>query len=162
MLDLLLQDFADIIEQERENNWRKGDIIAEGLKKYGKQVIGKFAEIGRISSQTVKVYALVSIAFPEEKRYPDVPWSLYRAVYFKAKKLNIDPIEFLEFALENNMTARDVMRYMSEKSQKKIVKTCQSCNIDVEIKGELQDGATIYCPVCRRDIGVVFLEGHMY
>lgn len=162
MLDEYLQKFADILEMERENSWEKGDIIAECIRRYGKDVIGKFAEVGRVSKQTIKVYALVSLVFPQDKRYPDVAWSLYRAVYFKAKKLNMDPIELLEFALQNNMTARDVMRYKSEPKIQNMKRFCPACDIEVEIKGNIKEGSTIYCPICRRDIGVVFLEEHLF
>ena len=92
---------AELFTANRATNWALDDASAELVRKYGRKVIGDIAEIGRYKGawrQLIKV----SMTFPEDKRYPDVDWSLYRAVLNASgpKRLNQDPLEVLEFVLE--------------------------------------------------------------
>lgn len=161
-LEEYLQSFANILEEERTANWKKGDILLEAIVRYGKDVLGKFAEISYYSEKTLKIYASISSAFPKESRYSDVPWSIYRAVYFKARKLNMDPSELLELALHNNWTARDIARYKAEPEMREITRRCEVCDISITIRGKLKDGLVIHCPICGKDIGTVFMDEHAF
>jgi len=161
-LEEYLQKYVEVLEVERNLNWDKGDIILEGVSTFGKDILNKLAELSRMSSATLKIYASIASAFPKEHRYPDVPWSLYRAVYFKARKLSIDPVELLDIALSNAWSARDVARYKSQPEERTITRNCSYCDITITIRGKIKDGAIIHCPICGRDIGTVFVDEHSF
>lgn len=146
---------AELFTANRATNWALGDASAELVRKYGRKVIGDIAEIGRCTKERVRQLIKVSMTFPEDKRYPDVDWSLYRAVLNASgpKRLNQDPLEVLEFVLERNMSLADIAKLGLEgKKRVKVSKTCEWCNSKVTVvaDGGL-GGERVYCPVCLVD-----------
>lgn len=162
-LDELIQQFINALEIERNSNWLQGDIVAEAIKQYGREVISAFAEAGRCTKERIRQLVRISVAFPEERRLPEVPWSLYRAVYCAAKRLGKEPLEVLELALQNEWSQADLAGLGKDKRIKaRLEKRCDWCGsrIIVEADGGLA-GETIYCPVCtvvheqERPLGVL-------
>lgn len=150
-LEELLQEFVNALEVERNSNWLQGDIVAEAVKQYGREVIGTFAEAGRCTKERIKQLVRLAVAFPEDRRLPEVPWSWYRAVYQAAKRLNKEPLEVMELALANEWSQADLTGLGKEDAPRaRLSRRCDWCGskVSIEADGGLA-GETIYCPVCR-------------
>lgn len=126
---------------------------------FGKDILGKLAEVARCSKERIRQLVVVSYHFPDEYRYPDVPWSLYRRIVQRAKALNEDPKELLKLALDNEWSEKDIAQYKLDQTVKKYVvmnKRCENCGSIVKIRGTLHNGMVIYCPICSAmGLGVI-------
>jgi len=152
-LEERLNRIAELLEAGRAVNWSLGDEAADMVREYGREIIGKIAETARCSSERVRQLIRVAVAFPEEYRYSDVDWSLYRECYHAAKRTGKEPVEVLKHVLDEEMSLADIAAIGKVKEQKATLnKTCEWCNskITVTADGGLA-GTRIYCPVCAED-----------
>lgn len=147
--------FAEIIEEERNANWLKGDIALKAVEAFGNEIIGKLAEVAHCSKNKIYHLLYVSKAFPPEKRALDYNWSYHLQVAYKARALGMEPEELLEKAISEGWTQRDVKNYMSDKIS--IVKSdfeCPDCKIEFTVKAEKEkSGTRIFCPICNSALG---------
>jgi len=153
MLEERLTRIAELLEAGRLLNWGLGDEAAELVREYGREVIGKIAETARCSSERIRQLIRVAVAFPEEYRFPDVDWSIYRECYNAARRIDKEPVDVLKHVLDEEMSLADIATIGRIKEQKaKLSKTCEWCNskITVTADGGLA-GTRIYCPVCAED-----------
>ncbi len=145
-LDILAEYFA----ANRATNWVLGDEAANCVREFGKGVVSKIAEVGRCTKERINQLIRISAAFPEEKRYPDVDWSCYRAVFHASKRLSQNPMEVLDHVLDKEMSAADIAKLgADEKRRVRISRTCDWCSSKVTVvaDGGLA-GGKVYCPVC--------------
>lgn len=137
-LETIFQEFANIIENERNANWQAGDLIAQVLSECSKQerdiLIGKFAELADCSAQKIKQLYRVARTFPPDKRALDKNWSFHLSVMEKANALNNDPIELLDLALKEGWSKREVAQYCTDGSHRTYDR-CSTC----QLKKELED-----------------------
>ena len=150
-LEEVLQEFSRALEVERQANWVLGDIGSEAVKMFGKDVVGKLAEIARCSKERIRQLIVVAFTFPAEYRYPDVPWSFYRKVYQTAKRTGEDALKILELAMNNGWSEKDLSLYKADGKVKKtkFMSECSACGSKITIDGNLKSGLSIYCPVCE-------------
>lgn len=155
-LEHIVSRFAEYAEAERASRWTLGDVAAEAVKVHGKEVIPELAAAARASSAWVKQLIRVSAAFPEELRYPDVPWSFYRAVYNAAKRVDKDPKALLKEALDKDWSQADLAAVGKENTKTTRYRgTCEHCGCTVTVSGGIKPGTKITCPVCQEDLGVM-------
>jgi hypothetical protein len=154
-LEEALGMFADVIEDERNANWRKGDVALKVVNYFGSEVIGKLAETAHCSIN--KIYHLIynARAFPPEKRAKDYNWTYHLIVGYRAKALEMDAAELLDMAIKNGWTMKDVKEYKSEKKSPSIGSFyCIDCDAKVKIvSNEDKKGIMIKCPFCGKDLG---------
>ncbi len=163
-LEETLSRFAEMLELNRASNWTLGDIAAEAVREHGQGVIGKLAEVARCSRERIKQLIRVAVTFDEEQRYPDVDWSVYRAAYYAAKRIEEEPGQVLIQVLERELSLKDIaVLGTGKKTVAKLSKRCEWCGAKVIISVEGLAGTKILCPVClavsgeNRVLGV--LEG---
>ena len=148
--------FTRVLEDVRALNWISGDIIAQAVTQFGTSVLPDFASLAHRSTMWARQVAQVAMTFPEDKRYPDVPWSLYLKVAQGARKMNVSPFDLLEEALENELSEKDMARLGAKPGEEiKMRKTCP-CGVKISFTcpGDMA-GLEIHCPVCGEKLGVV-------
>ena len=150
-LEEVLQEFSRALEVERQANWVLGDIGSEAVKMFGKDVVGKFAELARCSKERIRQLIVVAFTFPAEYRYPDVPWSFYRKVYQTARRTGEDALKVLELAMSNGWSEKDLSLYKADGDIEKtrFRSECSVCGSKITIDSNLESGLSIYCPVCE-------------
>jgi len=150
-LEEVLQEFSRALEIERQANWVLGDIGSEAVKMFGKDVIGKLAELARCSKERIRQLIVVAFTFPAEYRYPDISWSFYRKVYQTAKRTREDAMEILELAMSNGWSEKDLSLYKADGNIKntRFISECSLCGSKITIDSNLESGLSIYCPVCE-------------
>lgn len=152
-LDEKLDILADYFAANRATNWTLGDESANCVREFGKGVVGKIAEVGRCTKERIRQLISVSVTFPKEKRYPEIDWTVYRAVINASKRLDRNPLEVLDYVLENEMSVAEIASLgIEEKKKVKISKTCGWCGskITITADGGLV-GEKVFCPVCLAD-----------
>lgn len=148
-LEETLSEFAGILEINRDVNWRTGDIAANAIKNHGRNVIGKLAETARCSKERIAQLVRIAVTFPHETRYPDIDWSIYRAVYCAAKRTGEDAIEVLEHVYDNGLSLADIAALGTEaKETAKLARRCEWCDSKITIEAKGLAGTRINCPVC--------------
>lgn len=148
-LDLVLQEFAELSASERASQWSQGDIAADAIRDFGKEVIGSLAEVGRCTKERVAQIARIAVAFPAEVRFPEVPWSLYRAAYNAAKRIEKKPAEYILEVLEQELSSADLAKVgRTEGAIARLKRRCEQCGARVSISVKGRHGQRIYCPVC--------------
>lgn len=140
---------AELNEAKRAIEWSLADQAAQFVRNYGKNVLTEVATLDRSTTEKVANQARVAAAFPKEHRHPDIPWDFYMVVLKAAKRLGKSPVEVLEMALSENMSAKDLNKLGKQKKDvAKLNKTCEWCGAKVHVEHE-QPGTKILCPVCR-------------
>lgn len=154
-----LQELAELATAERAVTWELGDRFCVIVKEHGREALSKVAEILHRSLEWVRQRTRIAVAFPPEKRLPDVPFTIYRLVYSRAKALGMEPTELLDMALTNGWSERDIAAYGREKKRITWRKTCGWCNTaySLTIDGGLT-GTPIVCPVCLAEIAPEILQ----
>jgi hypothetical protein len=148
-LEEILSRRAELNEAKRAIEWSLADQAAQLVREYGRNVLSEAATLDRSTTEKVANQARVAAAFPEEYRHPDIPWDFYLTVLKAAKRLDKPPIEVLEMALTENMSAKDLNKLGKQKREvAKLSKTCEWCGAKVRVEHE-QPGTKILCPVCR-------------
>lgn len=152
-LENALDQFAELLRTNRMLDFAIGDYIAECVTMFGRGCLGKLAEVAACSKEYLLQRIRLSMAFPSELRFPDVPFSLYRAAYNAAKRLNKEPVAVLKEALKHEWSAGDLNAVGKEQDDKaRLSTTCQWCNSKVTVlaDGGLA-GTEVRCPVCQDD-----------
>jgi len=154
-LEERLSRIAELLEAGRAVNWSLGDEAADMVREYGREIIGKIAELARCSSERIRQLIRVAVAFSEEYRYSDVEWSIYRECYNAARRIDREPVDVLKHALKLEMSLADIAAMGKEAlwgNKAKLSKTCEWCGskIRIEADGGLA-GTRINCPVCAED-----------
>ena len=147
--------FARVLEDVRALNWISGDIIAQAITQFGTSVLPDFASLAHRSTMWARQVAQVAMTFPEDKRYPDVPWSLYLKVTQRANKLYRGPVGLLEEVLANEGSERDLAKIGADTEEIKMHKTCP-CGVKISFTCPgVMAGLEIHCPVCGEKLGIV-------
>lgn len=78
-LEELLDRATEMRLANRATQWALGDIAAEARETFGKQALGKLAEVMGVSTRWVQKLAQVSTAFthPERAEFREVNWSVF-------------------------------------------------------------------------------------
>ncbi|BDG61911.1 hypothetical protein [Caldinitratiruptor microaerophilus] len=146
-----LQHLADLVTANRAVNWELDDQAAEMVREFGREVIGKIAEVCQCSRQRVRDLIAVSVTFPEDQRHPDVPWSVYLAAVRAAKRLEMPPQEVLELAMREELSAARVRR-LGTKEPYVLRSTCGRCAARVVVETDASRGhMPVICPLCADD-----------
>lgn len=148
--------FVRVLEDVRALNWISGDIIAQAITQFGTSVLSDFASLARRSTMWARQVALVAMTFPEDKRYPDIPWSFYLKVAQRANKLQMDPIVLLEESLAKDASERDLaILGANSKEEIRMRKVCP-CGVKISFicPGDMA-GKGIHCPLCNEKLGIV-------
>ena len=148
--------FARVLEDVRALNWISGDIIAQAVTQFGTSVIPDFASLAHRSTMWARQVARVAMTFPEDKRYPDVPWSIYLKVVQRANKLKKDPLQLLDEVLTLGMSEKDLAKIGADTDKEiRMRKTCP-CGVKITFTcpGDMA-GLEIHCPVCGEKLGIV-------
>lgn len=147
-----LNRFCELLEAERATQWELGDLVCDAVRDHGKDVIGTFAEHARCTAEYIRQLIRVAVAFPREsgKRYPDVPWTFYRAAYQAAKRVGREPCDLLEEAVDKGWSQADLAKLgvASEDAAVGLSRTCEECGSRVSIRTRGCAGLRVNCPIC--------------
>lgn len=161
-LEETLTRFAEMMEANRATNWSLGDLAAEAVREHGRVVVGKLAEVARCSRERIMQLIRVAMTFGEELRYPDIEWSIHRAVYHAAKRLQQEPGEVLKHVLEQELSLKDIAALGTDKKTiARLSRSCEWCGARISVAVEGLAGTKILCPVClaaneeKRVLGVL-------
>lgn len=148
-LDEFLTRRAELNEAKRATEWALADQAALFVREFGKESLGKVAEVDRSTKGKVANQARLSAAFPNEVRYPDVPVNFYQTVLKASKRVKESPTALLKKALEENMSNKDLNKLGKKpKDVAKLNATCEWCGAKVKVEHPEQ-GTKILCPVCK-------------
>jgi hypothetical protein len=124
-LEEALQAFSTVIAEDRSNFWELGDIAAAAIQQFGARgTVKALAEVGRCTRQYVTIRRKCAQIFPPAIRYPDVDVSLYRACLAAA-----DPIALLRQAVDQGLSARQVMEMLHPDRKDRMVRCPQCGNV---------------------------------
>jgi hypothetical protein len=157
-LEETLSNIAALLETGRKVQWLLGDMAAEaciahggGDKKAIAAIIGQIASTARRSAASIRQLIAVSMEFPAELRYPDVEWSIFRAVRLTAKRIGREAADVLKEAVDNEYSLADLAALGKDpKRQAELKRICDECGAEISIKvpGELA-GLRVECLVCK-------------
>lgn len=104
-LEELLDRATEMRLANRATQWALGDIAAEARETFGKQALGKLAEVMGVSTRWVQKLAQVSTAYSKQERaaFPELGWSLF-ALAARAD----DPIQWLTQASDSQWSEREL------------------------------------------------------
>lgn len=104
-LEELLTRAAEMRLANRATQWALGDIAAEARETFGKQALGKLAEVLGVSRRWVQKLAQVWETYSDDERasYPELGWSL-----FAVAARTDDPIHWLTLANDNHWSEREL------------------------------------------------------
>lgn len=148
--------FVRVLEDTRLLNWIQGDIIVQAITKFGTSVLPDFASLAHRSTMWARQVALVAMTFPEDKRCPDIPWSIYLKVAQRARKMNVNPLDLLEEAMRGELSEKDIAGLgIKFEEEIKIHKVCP-CGVKINFTcpGDTE-GQEIHCPLCGEKLGIV-------
>src|SRR5262245_19575070 len=137
--------------------WTMGDLDAEMVRLFGRGVINTLAHDEGCASTLVRQRINIACTFPQEKRYPDVPFSRYRAVYYAARRTRTDPLVLLEEALEKGWHVRELAALGIRGDHIAHMRaTCPGCAVSWTAVGPIDvQGRAVPCPLgCERTLGV--------
>lgn len=187
--DEIVGAFCGAIELERDGLWRAGDVINRGLeelrqaqeagkltkkqyRKHKRKLLRACASAAHCSQSRVAQLSAVSGAFGMEQRYPDKAWIFFRGVLLAARRVQRDPRELLDEAVQQEWHLRDLAKLGQETpAMVELAERCEPCGARtrVVVEGEPAAaalGAGVRCPVCverafvaGQDIGEVPLLG---
>jgi len=148
-MDNLLAERAELNRAQRATEWALADQAADFIRKFGRESLGKVAELDRSSRAMVSTSARVSVAFPKESRYPDIPLNYYQTVLRAANRIGKSPAVLLEEALEKNWSNKDLNNLGKKpKEVARLSATCDWCGARVRVEHPNQ-GIKVLCPVCH-------------
>jgi len=147
--------FVRVLEDSRTLNWIQGEIIAQAITQFGTSVLSDFASLAHRSTMWARQVAQVAMTFPEDKRYPDLPWSFYLKVLQRAHKLKMDPLELLEKAVAEEASEKDIVKIGTDSEEIKMHKVCP-CGVKINFTcPPTMAGMEIHCPICGEKLGIV-------
>jgi hypothetical protein len=124
--DELVGMFCGSLDTERGAAWHAGDIVTRALEEIAttdragdrpnaravrsaeRRLIGAMAEAAHCTMARVRQLGQVSATFGSEQRYPDKPWSLFRAVRAAAGRNQRDARTLLDEAVANGWGVPDL------------------------------------------------------
>jgi len=137
--------------------WSMGDLDGEMVKLFGRGVINTLAHDEGCAATLVRQRIKIAKTFPLEKRYPDVPFARYRAVYYAAGRTGSDPIVLLEEALAKGWHVRELAALGKRGDHVTQMRaTCPGCSVSWTAVGPVSvQGRAVPCPLgCERTLGV--------
>ncbi len=118
------QEYAEFISTARNISWAKGDYIAKVFDKFGRGSLSALAQVaGESLDYTSRLNRLVR-EFPPERRYPDVPVTIYLEALCWDK-----PQETLKMALSEGMSARKLRELRIPKEPSRVI--CPKCGFQI-------------------------------
>jgi len=153
-----LQELAELATAERAVTWELGDKFCTIVKEHGREALKAVAGVLHRSVEWVRQRVRIAVAFPPDKRLPDVPFSVYRTIYGRAKALGMEPTELLDMALIYDWSERDIAAYGREKKRIKWRKTCDWCNTTYNLTLDDLSGTPFICPICLAEVAPEMLD----
>lgn len=139
--------YLQLTEAANSFSWIKADVLLALSEKYGDQSLEKVSvDIGEPRS-TVVNYVRTSKAFPPEKREPSVSFSHHFQASFadsydekKGEFNNTERFEWIEKAVEKNLSTRDIRDAIQEEKEKKSLGTGipDKCNLCKKSDGHIE------------------------
>lgn len=149
-LDERLDQIVELLKAGRAVNWSLGDEIVRLQKDYGDGVIGQIAEMAQCTKERIRQLSRVSGAFPEEERYPDTEWTIYRATLQAAVRTKKSPREMLDYVVKRGLSVRDISKIGVDRRKKVgLSKVCEWCGAKITITAagdRLKE--PVHCPFC--------------
>lgn len=154
-LEERLTRIAELVAANRAVNWELGDVAADLVREYGRGIVGKIAEVcGWKRSEVIQVIRL-SCVFPPEVRYPDVRRSWYTAALQTANRMGLDPVDVLNEALEQGLSAAQIHR-MGREAERAVFKAACACGIRIRVEGPGGCvGTQVLCYGCNTVLGTM-------
>ena len=123
-IEEVCQEYAEFISTTRNLTWAKADYIAKIYDEFGRGSLSALAQVARESlDYTSRLNRLVR-EFPPEKRYPDVPVTIYLEALCWNK-----PQKALKMALSEGMSARKLRELRIPKEPNRII--CPNCGFQI-------------------------------
>ena len=100
-IDDYQSELQEIVDIERQARWLLGDKIAKGKRTFGPMAAYRAAaEVLGKSVRWALELCNVAETFPEDERFPDISWNLYRI----AMTYSEDPVTTIREAIEEGMS----------------------------------------------------------
>jgi len=103
--ETFVEKYKQLIKNEDDCRWEKGDLALDVEVKYGQKSLQKFAEDVKEEYNTLRIYRKVSGIFRNDKRLSNMTWTHHFIAGFTD-----NPEEWLKKAKENNWSTRQLKR----------------------------------------------------